>query len=328
MYRTATHSVSRWMVLFLTSLLLATDLTTIRAEDVPVGRRHPSGTFTEELKTSKEVYAWFRHRYRGEDFTSKMTLVLINRRGEKRTIEMLRFRQDKDGLVKQASCFLSPRDVRGTASLTVEQPGDDLQRMYFPSMRKHRRVSNADKGKAWLGTDMSNEDLRERDMEEWDYLPLKRATVEGHDCYFITIVPKSVAKSVYSKVDYWMRKDIREFVMGRYYDKKGRCVKQMHLRDYRKTMDEKGKNAVYQAMYMEMYNFKDKHLSLFITDKIAYNVGLKDHTFSPRFLERFPTSFKGGKVWNDGLKRIPKRYYAKTPTFVADARSGRKDVAQ
>jgi hypothetical protein len=257
-----------------------------------------------------------------------MTLILINRRGEKRTIEMLRFRQDGDGLVKQASCFLSPRDVRGTASLTVEQPGDDLQRMYFPSMRKHRRVSNGDKGKAWLGTDMSNEDLRERDMEEWNYLPLKHDRVEGHDCYFITIVPKPEAESTYSKVEYWMRKDIREFVMGRYYDKKDRCVKQMRLRDYRKTMDEKGENAVYQAMYMEMYSFKDKHRSIFITDKIAYNVGLNDRTFTPRFLERFPTRFKGGKVWNDGLKRIPKHYYAKAPAVVADAGRGRRGAAQ
>lgn len=296
------------------------------AETVKIGHRHPSGFFKEELKTSREVYAWFRHRYRGEDFKARMDLVLVNRRGETRTIEMIRYRQDVNGLVKQVSCFLSPRDVRGTASLTIEQPGDDLQRIYLPAMRKHRRVASADKGRAWLGTDMSNEDIRERDMDEWDYRPLKHGSVDGHPCYFITIVPKPEAGSAYSKVEYWMRKDIREMVKGRYYDKKGRLSKQMRLRDYRKQMDVKGKKAVYQAMYMDMYSFKDKHRSIFITKEIAYNTGLSDRVFTPRYFERFPTSFKGGTVWNKGLKSFPKRYYTKIPSLVADAgpnRSGR-----
>ncbi len=270
-----------------------------------------------EATTAKEAFTRFKNRYHGEDNIMEMRLLLINKRGERRKIDLLRYRQREDALVNTVFFFTNPPDVRGTATMTIERPDqDDQQRIYLHSLRKHRRIASSDKGKSWLGTDLRYEDLQEKKPDNFDYSPLGTDVLDGHECYYFMMKPKTPDKSSYGLLEYWIQKDNDEMVQGRYYDGKKRCIKVMKMGHFVKTLDSKGVRAINSQTWMTMYNLKDRHRTVLLTDRVIYNVGLPDETFTPRFIQDIPPTFKGGYahqtemadcMFDPSIVRSPKR---------------------
>jgi outer membrane lipoprotein-sorting protein len=50
-----------------------------------------------------------------------------------------------------------------------------------------------------MGSDMSYEDLSNRELNENEYKRLEDETVNGIECYVLEIIPKKEAKSSYTK---------------------------------------------------------------------------------------------------------------------------------
>jgi len=262
-----------------------------------------STSYADEAKTAREIFTRFKNRYHGEDNIMEMRLLLINKRGEQRKIDLLRYRQRKDALVNTVFFFVRPHDVRGTATLTVERPKkEDLQRIYLHSLKRHRRIASSDKGKSWLGTDMRYEDIQEKKPDDFNYSSLTTVYLDGKECFYFNMTPKTRDKSSYGRLEYWIQKNNDEMIQGRYYDKRNRCIKVMKMGHFVKTLDSKGKRTINSQTWMTMYNLKDKHRTILITDRVIYNVGLPDKTFSPRFIESLPKTFKGGHAHETRMK--------------------------
>lgn len=244
------------------------------------------------LKTAREVQQAVNDRYRGEDSKLRLTLVLVNKRGEKRTNKLVRYRKKENGLVKSVLTYFSPRDVKGTATLAVgRNEGDDLQYMYLPALRKLRRIANADRGKSFAGTDWSYEDLREKKLDEYNYSKLTIETVVGHKCYHYSMTPKSRDDSAYGRIEYWVRVDNRERLRGDFYDRKGRLFKKLVIKRLKWVSDASGKRRICSPQHMEMHNIKDKHRSIFLVEKEVYNTGIKDNVFTPRGMNKVKNDF-------------------------------------
>ena len=202
------------------------------------------------------------------------------------------YRKRENGLVQSIYRFVAPADLRGTTTLTLEQKeGDDLQWMYIPALKKLRRIASVDKGKSWAGTDFCYEDLREKKLNDYEYSALDSQPVDGRDCYHYFMTPTGAGRSPYSKVEYWVRKDLVELIKGKYYDKNGRWFKEMNMTDLRPIQDAKKNREIWSAMHMEMINLDEKHRTDLFMHRIVYNSGVPDQVFSPQGIENVPESF-------------------------------------
>lgn len=235
---------------------------------------------------ARDVHDYVDKRYQGDDGKYKLTLILVNKRGEERTSQMVRYRYERDHLSKVLLTYVSPADVRGTTTMTIEQKdADDIQRIYIPSMKKNRRIASSDKGRSWAGTDFTYEDLQEHEVDDWNYGELKTDTVDGHECYFYVTTPVTPDKSCYSRIENWVRKDILEPVRAKYWDEKGKYLKELNFRDLHKIQ------GIWSAMYWEMENAQEGHKTVFKVEKVIYNTGLKEDMFTPRSMVDVPLDF-------------------------------------
>lgn len=256
-----------------------------------------------EATTGLEVYHRFKDRYKGVDSVMDISLYMVNKRGEHRSMKLQRYRRRKEGLTSTLFFFVAPADVRGTATLTIEQKeGDDLQRIYLPALKKHRRIAQGDKGKKWLGTDLAYEDLQERRPEDFTYSKMDEQVIEGNACYHFSMYPKTKGASSYGHLEYWIRKDNDEMTRGRYYNEAGKLIKLMRMGQYHVTIEPETGKTIHSATWMVMYNYEDQHRTVLITERARYNVGLKDDQFSPRFLESMPAPFDGGERYRTKLE--------------------------
>lgn len=256
-----------------------------------------------EFTRARDAFQCFKDRYKGDNSVMDCTLLLVNKRGEKRKHHLLRYRKRDRDLVSLLLFYVSPPDVKGVATLSVEQPvGDDRQRIYLPAMKKHRRIAVSDKGKSWMGTDLSYEDLQERKADDYHYTSMRNGTFKGNDCYYFNMVPKNPSNSGYGRLEYWIQKDNRELVQGRYYDHKDNLKKVMNMGHFILTPDAKKKRKIHSATWMTMYNVKDKHRTVLMTNRVIYNGGVAGQTFSNRFMSRLPKRFKGGVVHTSRAK--------------------------
>ena len=158
------------------------------------------------------------------DMSNKTKMILTNSRGKSRSNAMVS--KSVDGNKKQLIWFLEPKDDKGVSFLKIEHDDkDDEMRMWLPAFKKVRRISSKKKGDAFMGSDLSYEDLSSRNLDENDYNRLDDEVVEGKDCYVLEITPGKEANSSYSKHVSWIEKSSLVGVKEESYDKRGRLKK-------------------------------------------------------------------------------------------------------
>jgi hypothetical protein len=239
----------------------------------------------KEFKSAYEVHKYVDESYNGDNSSMKLTLILTNKRKEKRKRSLTRYRVEKIPR-KTVLCWVFPADLRGTATLTLEVEGkDDIQRIYLPAMKKIRKIASGDKGKSWAGTDFTFEDLQEQDLDDFNYSELKTVKLGDQECYYYSITPKTEDKSCYGKIVNWIRKDIMKPMRAAYYDKKGTFYKELQFRDYKKVQD------IWTACRLLMIDHREKHQTDFLVDRIVYNRKLDEKIFSTQGMLDVPENF-------------------------------------
>ena len=103
-----------------------------------------------------------------KDLSNKTNMILKNSKGKTRNHVMVS--RSMDNNQKQIIWFLEPKDDRGVAFLKIEHDNkDDEMQMWLPAFKKVRRISAKKKGDAFMGSDLSYEDLSNRDLDENNY---------------------------------------------------------------------------------------------------------------------------------------------------------------
>lgn len=223
---------------------------------------------------------------KGDDEFNKMSMKLINNRGQERNRKVEYYRktdaEDNDKILMR---FLEPADVKGVGLLTVEYSDrDDDQWLYLPALKKVRRITASDQGDNFMGTDFTYEDIRSEKLDQHTYTVTGSEMIDGHDCFVIEAVPsteKQKKESSYSRRELWVRKDIFLTVQAKFYDKKGELFKV----EVRKDAVEAAPN-IYRPNFMEMKNLKTGHTTQLTFDERRINTGIDDQVFTERELKR------------------------------------------
>ena len=218
------------------------------------------------------------------DMSNKTSMILTNKKGKTRTNAMMS--KSMDGNKKQIIWFLEPKDDKGVAFLKIEHDDkDDEMRMWLPAFKKVRRISSKKKGDAFMGSDLSYEDLSSRDLNENEYNRLDDETVDGRDCYVLEILPKKEAKSSYSKHISWVEKSTLMGVKEESFDKRGKLKKKKEY--HFKKM--KGYHVM-QRVFVD--DVQKQHSTEVTFTDIEVDSGIDEKLFQEKNLKRLPRSKK------------------------------------
>jgi len=223
------------------------------------------------------------------DSTTNATFTLINDNGQSRVRKVFGTTklQENGNDNMRMTRFVSPPDVKGTATLLVEhaERDDDIW-VYLPALKKVRRLVSSNKRDSFVGTDFSYADVIGHRVAEWQYKLLREETVDGQPCMVIESLPKndSVRSSTgYSKRLDWIRKDNLMTVRSDYWDEANQPLKTSLFTELELVDPKRNK---WQAMKLEARNLQTGHRTEIRFENFKTNQQVKNDYFTAGYLER------------------------------------------
>ncbi len=224
------------------------------------------------LEVAKKVY----DRYDGDDAFFLMDMKLINRKGKEKKRELKIYVKDYSGLNRTLIVFTSPKDIKGTAFLSIETPeGEDIQYLYLPDLGRPRRIVSSQKKNRFVNTDYTYEDMERRKPEKDDHKILKEDVLLGRDCYVLESVPKP-GTSQYGKRVSWIDKESYLVLAVDFYDPKGKKVKEF------RALKVEEIDGIWTITESVMHDLRKRHKTKMNAREVKYNQGLKDEIFTVR----------------------------------------------
>lgn len=201
-----------------------------------------------------------------------LTMILTNRHGQESTRDMstltLELTEDGD---KSLIVFNSPRDVKGTSTLTyTHKEGSDDQWLYLPSIKRVKRISSDNKSGPFMGSEFAYEDLSSQEVEKYTYKFVKEEQINGQDSYVVERDPVD-PKSGYTRQLVWYNKDNYRLEKVEFYDRKNELLKTLTYSGYKKYMGKHWRAAGFlmvnhQTGKKTQLNFQDYEFKVGLTD--------------------------------------------------------------
>ena len=142
----------------------------------------------------------FANRYE-VDLATNIELIMRNQSGQERTRRFRAVSKVIEGRTHSIGRLVWPHYLRGMTILTVEaidRTQDTF--VYLPAVAKVRRISTAQRGDSFLGSDVTYEDMERRRMSEYTIEGLQSARFEGEDVFEILATP--VKEMSYDRVTF------------------------------------------------------------------------------------------------------------------------------
>ncbi len=260
-------------------LIMTLQASEVYAQGAGTGMSMPSADVKTLVQKSDDVT-----RYK--DSTVQATFTMTHRDGSQRIRKTVAYtRQVSDREQMRLIRFLSPQDIKGTATLMHEhaQSDDDIW-VYLPALGKTRRLSAAQKKDAFMGTDLSYADVLGHRLDDWSYTLIGDTVFEGMPVWVVQATPMSedVKKNTgYSLRTLWLRKDSYFPVFQSVNDIAGQALKES--RSTQLMPAGKGQWAAYRT---EVRNLQTGHSTVLQLDDLKTNSGLATDVFSLQALER------------------------------------------
>ena len=228
-------------------------------------------------QVAKKVY----DRDLGQDMQLIGTMELISSKGHTRIREFISLRKDNNGERKQLIRFTAPADIKGTGFLTIEKDGSNKteQHLYLPALKRTRRIVASQKGRSFVNSDFTYEDMQRHPVAEWDYQLGETADVLDHACYVLTATTKQNTETQYSKIVSWVKKNSFIPLKIIFLDKKNRHVKTYSVLNF-EIID-----GIATETETLMEDLLSGHKTRLKSRQIRYNSGLADRLLTTRALE-------------------------------------------
>jgi hypothetical protein len=249
-------------------------------------------TAVDEPK-AREIMVRVDERDDGDNQTSNMQMVLIDKRGKQRVRNLRSYRKDKGEDKYSMMFFLSPADVEDTGFLTYDYDAferDDDQWLYLPALKKTKRIASSDKSGSFMGSDFSYADMTDRPLEKYEYELLQEGDVNGHPVWVIQSTPideEERDETGYTKSIQFVRKDIDVVIRAKTWVKKGKRNKYMEVQELEQI------DGIWVPTVMTMTTKKGQqtlHKTILRTSDVKFNQNLDFDSFTVRGLETGPLS--------------------------------------
>ena len=223
------------------------------------------------------------------DIKSVNTMIITNKKGREKTLELVT--KSKDNSKRQMIWFLSPPDDKGMSFLKIEYDDkDDLMKMWLPGFKKLRRISSTKKSDSFMGSDLSFEDLTNRNIYSYNYnLISDNSECEYKNnsipCYELESIPN--IDSEYSKHITWIIEldGVYLAIKEHSFDKKGDLLKTKSI-EFKES--EFGIEMYYIMNKLDIKNVQKNTSTSLEVNNIEFNLGIEDSDFNEMNLKRLP----------------------------------------
>jgi hypothetical protein len=223
-----------------------------------------------------------RHEIKSETVVNAMLLVDAKGEKEQRVIKSY-FKDLGNGETRMLVVFSDPASVKGTAMLSWNHNGrQNDQWLYLPSQKKLQRIAEGSKKNAFMGTDLTFEDMEGEELDNFNYNLMKDEALDGKDCFVVEAVPagdEQKRNSGYAKRKLWVRKDIFFTVKVEFYDQRGDLQKTLTNLDLKNVG-----GTVWRANKALMDNHKRNHKTLVAVQSETINPKLDDAVFTEGYI--------------------------------------------
>ena len=234
--------------------------------------------------TGIELAQKMKDRPQPDDIQSNSSMQLTNKKGKKKNLILIS--KSMDDSKKQMIWFLEPKDDYGISFLKIEKDeGDDFMNMWLPAFKKFRRISSQKKSDSFMGSDLSFEDMTNRDVDDYRYKILddNASCFKGDDikkCYILESTPNDKS-SEYSKHVSWVDKENYLSYKEESYDKDKILLKKKTIRY--SIIDN---YSIMNELFVE--NIQKNHSTLLTVSDIKINMGFTDDIFHTKTIKRMP----------------------------------------
>ena len=132
-----------------------------------------------------------------------------------------------------------------------------------------------------MGSDLSFEDLSNRELNDNDYKRLEDANWLGRDCYVLETIPKKESKSHYTRHVSWIDKNHMNILKEQSYNRKNKLEKEKYY-----SYEKKGAYRLIQKVNVK--NLIKEQTTEIIFSDIVINSGISDKLFQEMSLRRLP----------------------------------------
>jgi len=208
-----------------------------------------------------------------------LKMVLTNSNGQisERALIIKTLELHKDGDMSLI-VFESPRDVKGTSTLTyTHKIGSDDQWLYLPSIKRVKRISSNNKSGPFVGSEFAYEDLSSQEIEKYNYKFLE----EKENLLIVEQDPVD-PKSGYTRriVTYNKHKGYR-IEKIEFFDRKNTLLKTLNYTAYKLYKDK-----FWRANTLKMVNHQSKKETLLDFFDYNFDANLNEEDFTQNALKR------------------------------------------
>jgi hypothetical protein len=171
--------------------------------------------------------------------------------------------------------FIEPKEVRGLALLNwnwIDELKND-QWLYVPRLRKVKRIKPSESSRKFQGTEFTYGDIIEGDMVYENYKFFKKDYCFGSECYLLKRDSKNSRIIWVDDGKYLIRKI-------EYFNKDGIKIRILEIPEYVKN------NSYWTPVKRIMRNLENGNSTTLEVIKVEYDQGLKDSSFSEKYLKR------------------------------------------
>ncbi|BDU51323.1 outer membrane lipoprotein-sorting protein [Haliovirga abyssi] len=232
--------------------------------------------------TGLEVMEKVYNRDTGNSQTSKMTMTLENRYGDKRIRKISQFSKDFGKVTKKIMFFTAPSDIKNTSFMNWsydDENKNDEQWIYLPAIKRIKAISSDSKSDYFMGSDFTYDDLGDRKPKEDNHKIIKMEKLNGENCYVIESITKD-EDYMYSKVISWVIKDKWIGLKREFYDEDGELLKTLEI----KKIDEI--DGILTVMKSVMTNIQNNHKTTISLKDVKHNTNISDRQFTERMMKR------------------------------------------
>ena len=239
--------------------------------------------------TGHQIIERVNARDDGRQVTRRFAFELTDRAGVTRLERAISYRKYFGAEKRSVLFYEEPTNIRGTGFLTFDYPDpsvDDDQWLYLPALRRVRRISAADRGGYFLGTDFSYEEIKKEqkvEITDFTFDAQDFETVDGHQTRVVaaTSVSDEIADEIgYSRIVYRVDPAIWMSRYSDYYDLNGNHLKTIRLIGV-ETID-----GIITATEITCVHHRTGHSTRLVTSDVDYDAPVRDRLFTQDSLRR------------------------------------------
>jgi hypothetical protein len=179
------------------------------------GRTHAEEVDLVPIDPAKLLQEAFTNQYE-VDSTAKIELVIRNGAGNERKRMFEAASKIINDRMHSIGRLTYPEYLRGMTILQIEAPDRSHDAfVYLPSMQAVRRVSTAQRGDAFFGTDVTYEDLERRYSRDYDLVDISKGSVMGETAHVVRARPR--LPQSYHEVAFWISESDHVILQAHYF---------------------------------------------------------------------------------------------------------------